>query len=322
MPIGDASNLRTASNSIVEPKGVDVAVYPKLILVAGAIEEYAPDDMPDRPDDQKAADQHEVASLLQQRLEIALEIRRTRARMLGILGLHQLLQIFPGDARWRRRQTAACPRPRRTPRRSSAWRARRRPTCPPPPPENRRPSASSRGARSPRRHRRRRTPRPRHGRCRRRTRRPVSSPRRFIGMKPLCCSSEPVEGVMENGKPSSFMARDSAALVGSLPRKKTWVSIDMALNLSATYDGTNREQSQAGLTRHTWASNKSTHADHHTVIAAISRSPSAASRASPASVRRPRSMATKRSHRVSACATFCSTSRMARPARFNSLRMA
>ena len=68
----------------------------KLVLIAGAIEEYAPDDMPDRPDDEKAADQHEIASLLQQRLEIALDIRRPRARMLGILGLHQLLQIFPG----------------------------------------------------------------------------------------------------------------------------------------------------------------------------------------------------------------------------------
>jgi hypothetical protein len=53
----------------------------KEVLVAGAVEEYPPDDMPDRPDDEKAADQHEVASLLQQRLEIALEIRRPRARM-------------------------------------------------------------------------------------------------------------------------------------------------------------------------------------------------------------------------------------------------
>jgi hypothetical protein len=68
-------------------------------------------------------------------------------------------------------------------------------------------------------------------------------------MKPLCRSSEPVEGVMENGKPSYFMVRDSAALVGSLPRKKTWVSIDMALDPSAIYDGTKREQSQVGLSR-------------------------------------------------------------------------
>jgi len=60
----------------------------------------------------------------------------------------------------------------------------------------------------------------------------------------------------------------------------------------------------------------------HTVITAISRSQSAAERASPARVNRPRSMATKRSHRVNACGTFCSTSRMARPACFNSLRMA
>src|SRR5262245_21273425 len=30
-----------------------------------------------------------------------------------------------------------------------------------------------------------------------------------------------------NGKPSSFIARLSAALLGSLPRKKTWVSVDM-----------------------------------------------------------------------------------------------
>ena len=37
----------------------------KRVLVAGAIEEYAPDDMPDRPDEKKTADQHEVASLLQ-----------------------------------------------------------------------------------------------------------------------------------------------------------------------------------------------------------------------------------------------------------------
>ena len=69
----------------------------KEVLVAGAVEEYPPDDMPDRPDDEKAADQHEVASLLQQRLEIALEIRRPRARTLDILRLHQLSQIFPDD---------------------------------------------------------------------------------------------------------------------------------------------------------------------------------------------------------------------------------
>jgi len=47
-------------------------------------------------------------------------------------------------------------------------------------------------------------------------------------MKPFCASSDPVAGVMENGKPSSFIARDSVALLGNLPRKKTWVSIDMA----------------------------------------------------------------------------------------------
>ncbi|MGA7487222.1 MAG: hypothetical protein WBW74_09850 [Xanthobacteraceae bacterium] len=49
-----------------------------------------------------------------------------------------------------------------------------------------------------------------------------------MGMKPACASSEPVAGVMENGRPSSFIARESAALLGSLPRKKTWVSVDMA----------------------------------------------------------------------------------------------
>ncbi len=98
MPIGEALNLRTEEITIVEPKGVDVAVHPEFIFVAGAIEEYAPDDMPDRPDDQEAADQHEVASLLQQRPEIALEIRRPRARMLGVLGLHQFLHIFPATA--------------------------------------------------------------------------------------------------------------------------------------------------------------------------------------------------------------------------------
>src|SRR3979411_8902 len=46
-------------------------------------------------------------------------------------------------------------------------------------------------------------------------------------MKPLCLSSEPVAGSSANGKPSSFIARISAALLGSLPRKKTWVSVDM-----------------------------------------------------------------------------------------------
>jgi hypothetical protein len=45
-------------------------------------------------------------------------------------------------------------------------------------------------------------------------------------------------------------------------------------------------------------------------------------RASPSSTNRPRSIATKRSHTVSACATFCSTRRIARRACFNSLRMA
>jgi len=47
-------------------------------------------------------------------------------------------------------------------------------------------------------------------------------------MKPFCASSDPLAGVIENGKPSSFIARDSVALLGSAPRKKTWVSIDMA----------------------------------------------------------------------------------------------
>jgi len=52
-------------------------------------------------------------------------------------------------------------------------------------------------------------------------------------MKPFCASSDPVAGVMENGKSSSFIARDSAALLGNLPRKKTWVSMDMAQRSSA-----------------------------------------------------------------------------------------
>src|SRR3954454_10239174 len=117
-------------------------------------------------------------------------------------------------------------------------------------------------------------------------------------MTPLWCWSEPVEGVMENGSPSSFMARESADLVGSLPRKKTWVSIDMALNLSAAYGGTKREQSQVGTAQKTGearctSEHQRTMRDIHTVIAAISRSQSAASRASPASVNRPRSIATK-----------------------------
>jgi hypothetical protein len=37
----------------------------KEVFVAGAIEEYAPDDVPDRPNEEKASDQHKVASLLQ-----------------------------------------------------------------------------------------------------------------------------------------------------------------------------------------------------------------------------------------------------------------
>jgi hypothetical protein len=56
---------------------------------------------------------------------------------------------------------------------------------------------------------------------------PVSFPRSFIGRKPLCASSEPAGGAMENGRPSSFIARVTAALLGKAPRKKTWVSIDM-----------------------------------------------------------------------------------------------
>src|SRR4051812_33898351 len=110
-------------------------------------------------------------------------------------------------------------------------------------------------------------------------------------MKPLCRSSEPVDGVIENGKPSSLMARDSAALVGSLPRKKTWVSIDMTRNSSAADDGTKREQSQVeteqrrGASR-TASSERQRTIGNHTVIAAISRSQSAAVRASPASTTR------------------------------------
>jgi hypothetical protein len=65
MPIGEALNFLTDEITIVEPKRLDVAFDLKLILVTGAIEEYAPEDVPDRPDEQKAADQHEVASLLQ-----------------------------------------------------------------------------------------------------------------------------------------------------------------------------------------------------------------------------------------------------------------
>ncbi|HEX2670020.1 MAG TPA: hypothetical protein VHM25_04055, partial [Polyangiaceae bacterium] len=42
VPIGEALNLRTEEITIVEPKGVDVAVHPEFIFVAGAIEEYAP----------------------------------------------------------------------------------------------------------------------------------------------------------------------------------------------------------------------------------------------------------------------------------------
>ena len=114
-------------------------------------------------------------------------------------------------------------------------------------------------------------------------------------MKPLCRSSEPVEGVIENGKPSSFMARDSAAWVGSLPRKKTCVSIDMALDPSAAQDGTKREQSQVETAQKRWArhaassEHRRTTGHIHTVIAAISRSQSAAARVSPASGQRPRS---------------------------------
>ena len=79
------------------------------------------------------------------------------------------LADFSWRPRWRPLQTAACPQPRRTRRRSSVSQAPPRPTCPPPPPENRRPCASSPGARDRHRHRRPQTPRPRHGRYRRRT---------------------------------------------------------------------------------------------------------------------------------------------------------
>src|SRR3954465_6123887 len=72
-------------------------------------------------------------------------------------------------------------------------------------------------------------------------------------MKPLCCSSEPVEGVIEKGKPSSFMARESAALVGSFPRKKTWVSIDMALAPDAVVNQQHMKQRGDGLVeKSTW----------------------------------------------------------------------
>src|SRR3954468_5532570 len=72
-------------------------------------------------------------------------------------------------------------------------------------------------------------------------------------MKPLCRSSEPVEGIMENGKPSSFMVRDSAALVGSLPRKKTCVSIDMAQAPDAVVNQQHMEQRRDGLVeKSTW----------------------------------------------------------------------
>ena len=60
--------INLASQKLVVPglhQQPDDKPEPKPILVAGAIEQYAPDDMPDRPDDQEAADQHEVASLLQ-----------------------------------------------------------------------------------------------------------------------------------------------------------------------------------------------------------------------------------------------------------------
>ena len=56
---------------------------------------------------------------------------------------------------------------------------------------------------------------------------PVSSPRSVMGMKPDCRSSEPVGGLIENGNPSSRIVFASAALVGSLPRKNTCISIAM-----------------------------------------------------------------------------------------------
>jgi hypothetical protein len=70
-----------------------------------------------------------------------------------------------------------------------------------------------------------------------------------MGMNPACASSDPVAGVMENGRPSSFIARDTATLLGSLPRKNTWVSVDMAQQSRSRgrHSNTRRQQPRSAI---------------------------------------------------------------------------
>src|SRR5262245_3992499 len=69
---------------------------PKAELVAEPLEKRAPQQMADGPNEDETPSQREVTTLLQQRLEVALEVGRARARFaLLVLGLQQPLQVLP-----------------------------------------------------------------------------------------------------------------------------------------------------------------------------------------------------------------------------------
>src|SRR5262249_38283792 len=96
----DRMNIGKKSHADVSFEGEErreVAVDSKLIFIASAIEKRAAEQVPDRAKDQQPADQHEVGPQLQQRLEIALEVRRARSRPLGLFRLAQHLQILPRE---------------------------------------------------------------------------------------------------------------------------------------------------------------------------------------------------------------------------------
>src|SRR5262249_47005186 len=62
------------------------------VLVAGAVEEHAAHEMPDRPDEEVSPDQHQIAALLQDRPEVALDVGGTRAGPAGALFADDRLQ--------------------------------------------------------------------------------------------------------------------------------------------------------------------------------------------------------------------------------------
>src|SRR5262249_8480147 len=84
-------------------KRLDVGHNGKSIFIAGAIEEHAAKQVPHRANNQIPPAQHEVAAQLEQRLEVALDVRRPRAES-PRLGLHeQREKIARGGDRLRHR---------------------------------------------------------------------------------------------------------------------------------------------------------------------------------------------------------------------------